>query len=437
MTRRGEWGVVFVLAAGCARSTPAAPWSPPEDPIDARAFAQLFAHTDSATRDGATRDGAQDGAMSATRRCVRLALPPTDLLATPKPDGGVSIAWSGRTWGITWTESADSADAIFFVTVGQDGRRRDTPVRVTDRGMRGRHPFLVWNNDHWLLFSSGGLGRFDEIWVHRLDARGLQVVASQRVTSRDRHDHHPTARRARDGGWLLAWASEVEPRRHEIHALRLGGWGQQLAAPSRLVERTARLTEPVITSRGDQFIILWTAMRQNSFAIEGARLDAGGALLGGVVRILSAPLGLAERSPRAALTCARDVLSVAWEQWEHGSSGVRVARFPGRLGQMGEPEPVLDSMGVLRAPALESIDERTLILATQRSVGEMDQSVLLSIREPDGSLVGEPVMLRGHEGLAERPLLSIGAGTIAVLTQGPRGLALHRVPLVECGEGGR
>ena len=419
--------VCAALLLGCARTTTAAPWSPPEEPADARVSSD-FARV----RDASYGDVTDAAIEPAPRRCVRLALPPTDLLATPKTDGGVSIAWSGRAWAIAWTETVDASDAVFFVTVGPDGRRRDTPVRVTDRGLRGRHPFVVWNDDHWLLFSSGGLGRFDEIWLHRVDARGLRVMTSQRVTSRDRNDHHPTARRTPDRGWVLVWASEIEPRRHEVHVLRLGSAGQQLSAPTRLVERTARLTEPVLTAHGDGFVALWTALRPTTFAIEGVRLDARGGPLGGVARLVTAPHGLAERPPRAALASSGDTLTVAWEQWEHGSSGVRLARFARRLGEAREPELAIEPSGVLRAPALDTLDPRALVFATQRSVGEVDQSVLLSLRTPDGASIGERVMLRGHEGLAERPTLSIGAGALAVVTSGPRGLALHRVPLVEC-----
>jgi hypothetical protein len=152
---------------------------------------------------------------------------------------------------------------------------------------------------------------------------------------------------------------------------------------------------------------------------------------------VTAPHGLADRAPRAAVTATSRGVTLAWEQWSRGVAGTRLVHFARRL--MGDPEPtVLEESGrdagTLRAPALASIDDDTLVLAVQRSVGELDQSVLLQTRSTDDLALSPWVRIRGHEGVAEMPLLSVGRTAVAVVTRGPRGLALHRVPLVECAQ---
>ncbi|MBL8680976.1 MAG: hypothetical protein JNK05_17475 [Myxococcales bacterium] len=433
--------LVFVC---CQRYQPAAPWSPPDDDahdvdaLDADARHTHDAHDDHAIDGGARSDAATNGDATAdgdaanARRCVTHALPPEDLSATPTERGGVSVAYSGRAWGVAWTERVDGEDAVYFVSVGENGRRIDTPVRVTERGYRGRHPHVLWNGEQWMLFTSSSAARFDEIWLQRLDARGALVGRARRLTARDRHDRYPTVAPSPTGGWILAFSAEIEPRRHQVIALRLGAWGQQLSPPVELVERTTRITDVSIAPMREGLVVTWSTLRSSTFAIEGVRTDGNGQRITGAARVVTAPHGLVDQAPRAALVDTSRGVTLAWEQWTHGSSGTRLAHFTRRLSSDFEAVTLEDPQATLRAPALATLDDETIVLAVQRSAGELDQSVLIETRTLDDRALGARIRIRGHEGVAERPLVSVGRSAIAVVTRGPRGLALHRVPLVEC-----
>lgn len=435
--------LVFVC---CQRYQPAAPWSPPDDDApthDASIDGTADVHQDGSvdandgdsraiSRNDAGGDGSVDGGAIVGRRCVTHALPPEDLSASPTERGGVSVAYSGRAWGVAWTERVDGEDAVFFVSVGENGRRIDAPVRVTERGYRGRHPFVLWNGEQWMLFSSSTAARFDEIWLQRLDARGALVGRARRLTARDRHDRYPAVAPTPNGGWILAFSAELEPRRHQVLALRLGAWGQQLSPPVELVERTTRISDVSIAPMRGGLVTTWSTLRSSTFAIEGIRIDGLGQRITGAARIVSAPHGLVDHAPRAALVGTSRGVSLAWEQWSHGSSGTRLAHFARRLTSEFEAVTLEDSAATLRAPALAALDDETIAVAVQRSAGELDQSVLVETRTLDDRTLGARVRIRGHEGVAEQPLVSIGRAAIAVVTRGPRGLALHRVPLVEC-----
>jgi hypothetical protein len=433
---------VTAVTAQCHHFQPAAPWSPPEEDaeaIDGRADAISDAHTINSTDISQNDSSIVTGEVAAARRlrerrCVSHALPPEDLGAAPTDDGGVSIAFSGRAWGVAWTEHVDGEDAVYFAAVGEHGRRIGTPTRVTERGYRGRHPSLVWTGEQWMIVSSSGSARYDELWVQRLNERGVAVSRARRITGRDRFDRHPALAAVPSGGYVLAWATELELRRHKIMAVRLGAWGQQLAPPIELVERTSRLSDVAVTARGNEVIVSWSAMRPTTFAIEAVRLDPLTQSTAGVARIVSAPHGLADRAPRGAVVNTAGTLTFAWEQWAHGASGVRLVHFGRRLrGALdNETISVEDEGATLLAPALATLDDGAIVLATQRSVGELDHSVLIETRSVDDRQLGPRIRVRGHEGVAERPLLSLGNHAIAVVTRGPRGLALHRVPIVEC-----
>lgn len=446
MTRSSLRSITVALAlliARCQRYQPAAPWSPPDEdaeptPRDAREMtdahtinSDAISQTDSSVQDGANADAAR---ALRSRRCVSHALPPEDLGASPTDDGGVSVAFSGRSWGVAWTERVDGEDAVFFAVVGEHGRRVDTPVRVTERGYRGRQPALAWTGEQWMIVSSSGSARYDELWVQRLNERGATVARPRRLTSRDRFDRFPAIAQLSAGGYLLAWVAEIEPRKHRVMAVRLGAWGQQLAPPIDLVERTAKLSDVTVTARDSEVIVSWSALRSTTFAVEAVRLDPVTQSTAGVARIVSAPHGLAERAPRAAVANTAGTLTFAWEQWSHGVSGVRLVHFARRLrGELdNDPIAVEGEDATLHAPALATLDDGALILATQRAVGEIDHSVLIETRSIDDRQLGPRIRLRGHEGVAERPVLSLGNRDLAVVTRGPRGLALHRVPLVEC-----
>ncbi len=432
--------LVFVC---CKRYQPAAPWSPPDDDdvieqsdggLDARSI-QDAAALDRSDGGGDARVEARadgDGATGArARRCVTHALPPVDLSATPTERGGVSVAFSGASWGVAWTERVDGEDSVFFVSVAENGRRIDTPVRVTERGYRGRHPHVLWNGEQWMLFSSSSASRFDELWLQRIDARGALVGRARRLTSRDRHDRYPAVARA-GSGLVLAFTAELEPRRHQVLALRLGAWGQQLSPPTELVERTTRISDVSIAPLQSGLVITWSTLRSSTFAIEGVRIDDEGQRLTGAARIVSAPHGLGDQAPRAALAATSRGVTLGWEQWSHGTSGSRLAHFARRLTSDFEPVALEDPSATLRAPSIAAIDDETIALAVQRSAGELDQSVLVESRTLDDRSLGPRIRIRGHEGVAEQPVVSVGRGAIGVVTRGPRGLALHRLPLVEC-----
>lgn len=432
--------VLALLASSCRRYQPAAPWSPPDEPEDGAiardAHSTIDRDSSARSQDGSRSDAGPSPGASATttaRRCVSHALPPEDLGATPTDDGGVAIAFSGRSWGVAWTEHVDDSDAVYFVSVGENGRRMDTPVRVTEPGYRGRHPALAWTGEQWMIVSSSGSARYDELWVQRLSERGQPVSRPRRITGRDRNDRFPALAPAASGGFLLAWAAEIEPRKHEIMAVRLGMWGQQLAPPMSLAERTSALSSVTVTPRDDEFVVSWSALRPTTFAIEAVRVEPISQQTAGVARVVSAPNGLADRAPRAAAVNTASRLTFAWEQWEHGVSGVRIAHYGRRLSGDAPSIAVDDPGSVLHAPALATLDDQTLVLAAERSVGELDSAVVVSTRTIDDQPLGPWIRMRGHEGVAQRPRLSIGSRAVAVLTRGPRGLALHRVPLVECG----
>jgi hypothetical protein len=422
--------------ASCQRYQPAAPWSPPEEQADGAIDAHTINSTDVFQDDSRYASDATAAAPRA-RRCVTHALPPEDLGASPTDTGGMAIAFSGRAWGVAWTERVDGDDAVYWVSISENGRRVDTPVRVTERGYRGRQPALVWGGDQWMIVSSSGSAQYDELWVQRLNERGVAVSRPRRLTSRDRHDRYPAIARTPSGTYVLAWSAEIEPRKHRVMAVRLGAWGQQLAPPIDLVERTARISDVAVTARASEVIVSWSSMRPTTFAIEGVRLDPVTQSTAGVARIVVAPHALADRPPHAAVTNTGGQLTFAWEQWSHGASGIRLAHFGRRLGGEFSPVAIEDEGATLQSPSIATLDESTVILAAQRAVGELDHAVMLETRTTDDRPLGPRIRVRGHEGVAERPLLSVGNTAVAVLSRGPRGLALHRVPLVECPAGGR
>lgn len=400
--------------AQCKRYEPAAPWSPPADLFSEDAANSLL-----------------DAASDAARVCVVRANPPIDLGARPIRNGTLAISWSGSDWGVAWVELVDALPVVYFARVGRDGQRHGTAIRVTERGYRGSDPVMHWDGEGWMLVTSGGIGRFDELWLQRIDPRGALSGRPRKLTAGDRHDRGPSLI-ATAGGYLLAWAAEVQPREHHAMVMRLGPWGQQLLAPESVAQRRSRITDVCVAPLANGAAVLWTATRSSNFVVEGVRVDDRGYRRTAVTRVVEAPHPLLDRGPRVACVSNGQQITLAWESWREGVSRVNISEFAGRIPTLPEAQELQDPDGTLSAPRLIHVDPTHVAVALQRSVGEVDQSAVVVIRQQNSGQSGVRVRVRGHEATAERPVLSLGEGVLGMVTQGPRGLSFHRIPLVPC-----
>ncbi len=411
-----------VFTCGCRRLEVAAPWSPPVE-VDAPPNAAA-----------ATDDGGTDrGPLDATVECVLRASPPIDLGANPQGGSRSAISGGRNGWGVVWQESIDQTDTVFFAFVGLDGRRRAAPIRLTERGMRGRSPTIYWNGSVWLVLSSGGNDRWDELWIQRVDPLGSRLGSPRRVSSRDRHDRWGTFAPAPERGAMLAWSSEIPGQNQTIQTIRLGEWGQQLSRASLIVERIAPLSQLAMVPWRQGYALCWTSTRRSSFVLECAQLDQQGVSVGSVIRIAEQTVGEGEQGPPIALAQDSSQLVMAWEQFNAGDAEVVFGSLSGRLERPQEMHSLVLSDVTAHAPALTALGGDRWAFGYQRSYGGSDQSVVLTIQNGWNGTDSPYVRLRGNDGTAERPQLSVIETKLAVLSSSPRGLSVHTLSIAACG----
>jgi hypothetical protein len=343
-----------------------------------------------------------------------------------------SIAAGRDAWGVVWAERVDGLDAIFFVRVGADGRRRAAPIRVTERGVRGRWPAIFWNGSAWIVLSSGGTDRWDELWLQRIDGQGALLGPPRRVSSRDRHDRWPAAAVTADRGALLAWSSEIPGQMHTIQTLRVGEWGQQMGRPALIAERTAPLARLAIVSSREGFLLCWTTTRRSSFVIECAALDALGAKIGTTQRLTEQMIAEGEQGPGVALASTNQSVAIAWEQFSAGESALVFASHSGRLRLPIETHLLALDDATVSSPALSALGDGRWALAFERGYATADRSVVVTLQRQWQGMAAPNARMRGNDGTAASPALSLLGERLAVLSTSGRGLSVHTISLQRC-----
>lgn len=345
--------------------------------------------------------------------------------------GAVSVAWNGTDWGVAWTEAQGPEPAVYFVRVGTEGRRRGTPVRVSERGYRGWGPSLVWNGESWVVGFAGGAARLGEIWLARVDARGTPIGRPQRVTARERDDHAPAL--GYDGRELFAIWSAFLPAlgRHAVYVLRMNRWGGQLGPPLRLVDRRDRLSAPALVRTRSGWAAAWLVSRSDAVAVDMRRIDPDGEPRAYVSRVTLGALGGSDLTARFGVAWDGERFGVAWDEVRDGAPHVFFHTVSARLDE-STPARILSLPNESSsAPALAALGPGSFVAAWQiERAGE--QRVRLLAFDASGTPFGEPVEVQGHDGRAGSPALSLGRDALGLVTAAGGTLSFHRVGLGPC-----
>ena len=130
------------------------------------------------------------------------------------------------------------------------------------------------------------------------------------------------------------------------------------------------------------------------------------------------------------------VNGLAVDSGQFGKAGLAEVVFgslTGRLQRPDEMHSLVLSDAAARAPSLAALGENHWAFAYQRSYGGSDQSVVLTIQNGWRGNNAPNVRLRGNDGTAESPQLSLMATKLAVLSRSPRGLSVHTLSIAACG----
>ncbi len=361
--------------------------------------------------------------------CPTRSLPPAELSTGGPVDGRASLVWNGHTWGVAWSEVVSEQPTVFFALVRPDGLRRGSPTRVSDVGYRGTSPAVAWDGHQWLITFSGGAGRFQEIFLARLNEHATLLARAEHVTARERNDVSPAIALSPDGP-TIAWAAEFLSHRWAIRAVRLNRWAMQIGPPVTIVERSEPLGSVTIVPNDRGVAVSWL-VRRGEAVVDVMRLDPGGGPHGYFGRATPSTIGSADHAARYALAWDGTQYGFAWDEVRTGSPRVFFHTLTRRLDASGATMTVSHGGGSARAPAIVAIAPGRFVAAWEV---ERDTDRHVEVGAIDGATGRDAVgvQLRGHDGTAWSPAMGMGQDSVGVATTTARGIALHIVPLGSC-----
>lgn len=172
---------------------------------------------------------------------------------------GASLVWTGREYGLAWSDDRDGNSEIYFTRLSETGDRIGDEVRVTRAADDSLYPSLVWTgSEYGIAWSDSRDSILPETYFARLTVTGEKIGDDVRIRRRMGGCFHPS----------LAWTG-IEygiawERSDEILFTRLSGagdpvgtsevWSISTAGPSR---------KPSLAWTGSEYGVIWADRRHD------------------------------------------------------------------------------------------------------------------------------------------------------------------------------
>ena len=310
---------------------------------------------DAAVHSGATevcdgRDNDCDGALDegCDTACDSPERIGSDVRVTNAPLDSVypSVAWTGSEYGVAWYDKRDGNYEIYFGKLSASGAKIGSDVRVTDAALDSVYPSLVWTG------SGYGLSWFDsrdgnnEIYFARLDASGAKIGSDVQVTNDSAYSRYPSLVWT-GSEYAISWADNRDGN-YEIYFARLDASGAKIGAEVRVTNEITTSMHPSLVWTGSEYGVSWYDIRDGNAEIYFARLDASGTKIDSDVRLTNA----AGSSSDPSLVWTGSEYGVSWYDDRDGNAEIYFARLDVSGGKISSDVRVTNSVGSSLYPSL-------------------------------------------------------------------------------------
>ena len=257
--------------------------------------------------------------------------PAKRITTAPGVSLGVSLVWTGTQYGLAWHDGRETAvDAsggslvqIYFARLDANGDKIGNEVKVSSTTGAAFRPALAWTGTHFGVTWNDSRDGNQEIYFGRLDANGAVVGGDVRVTNATGNSLFSGLAAAGSTGYGAVWV-DTRDGNDEIYLSRLTIAG----APGPAVRLTTTPTGSYSTQivwNGTGFAAVWVegngsdAMPRADVVF--ARLDDSGARIGADLAVRSGVDGLADLT---AMVWTGSEYGIAWRDPRSGGAAGEV-----------------------------------------------------------------------------------------------------------------
>ena len=166
-----------------------------------------------------------------------------------------SIAWTGKEFGVVWSDDRDGNREVYFVRLDKNGKKLGEEVKIPYSHNISISPKIVWTGKEFGVVWEGNRDGNWEIYFARLDSSGKKIGKEKRITTNQTVSRFPEIVWAGDGYGVVWEELEVLSDKNRIYFTKLDIDGKQIMSPKKLVDTQAYF--PKIIWNGLEFDIVW------------------------------------------------------------------------------------------------------------------------------------------------------------------------------------
>jgi hypothetical protein len=240
-----------------------------------------------------------------------------------------SLAWSGSEYGASWEDDRNLNYEIYFARLDSSGSRIGSSIRITNDFSSSQEPSIIWKGEEYGISWRDTRNGNEEIYFARLDSSGSKIGTDVRVTYDDSSSYEPSLVWTGDRHGI-AW-HDYRDGNNEIYFARLDSSGTKLGTDVRVTTFTTNSSSPSIVWTGNEYGISWYDTRDGNAEIYFARMDASGEKIGSDLRITSD----SNLSEYPSLIWAGDLYGLAWHDFRDGNYEIYFARLDASGSKVG------------------------------------------------------------------------------------------------------
>ena len=166
------------------------------------------------------------------------------------------LEWTGSEYAVAWADDRDDNREIYFMRLSSVGVEVGSEIRVTTDAHDSDVPSLSWTGSEFGLSWSDTRDGDEEIYFARISSTGSKIGSDTRITSSTGESSMPFLM-WEAGIFGLAWQDQRDANL-EIYFVRLADDGTETSAELRLTTGTVSSLWPSMAWTGSEIGVFWT-----------------------------------------------------------------------------------------------------------------------------------------------------------------------------------
>ncbi len=257
-----------------------------------------------------------------------------------------SMVWTGSQYAISWSDSRNVNEEIYFARIDESGTKIGSDIRVTNDYLVSTHPSIVWTGTEYGIAWHDSRNGDYEIYFARLDTAGNKIGSDLRVSAAAQGSIYPSMVWA-GTEYGIAW-QDYRDGNDEIYFARVSYDGIKLTTDIRITNNVQSSLSPSLAWKGSEYGVSWNDNRDGNNEIYFARLSSSGVKIGSDIRVTQDP----SFSSSASLVWTGNQFGVTWYDRRDGNDEIYFARLDSLGSKIGSDQRITSAAGTSDVPFL-------------------------------------------------------------------------------------